>query len=57
LFSDVSISNKEQNKIEKMFSLDATHKMKPYIVLCDNNGNEIVRTSAWDNQFKSKDFQ
>lgn len=57
LLSDVAISDKEQSKIEKMFSLDATHKMKPYIVLCDNNGNEIARTSAWDNQFKSKDFQ
>ncbi|MCT3039475.1 hypothetical protein EFS27_09600 [Leuconostoc mesenteroides] len=57
LFSEVAESTKEQNKIEKMFDLDTAHKMKPYVVLCDNNGNEIARTSAWDNQFKPKDFQ
>lgn len=53
----LSDSVEEQEKIEKDFTLDQAHYMKPFIVAVDNNGTEIARTSVWDNKFKAKDFR
>lgn len=50
-------SVEEQEKIEKDFTLDQAHYMKPFIVAVDNNGTEIARTGVWDNKFKAKDFR
>lgn len=53
----LSDSVEEQEKIEKDFTLDQAHYMKPFIVAVDNNGTEIARTGVWDNKFKAKDFR
>ena len=53
----LSDSVEEQEKIEKNFTLDQAHYMKPFIVAVDNNGTEIARTGVWDNKFKAKDFR
>lgn len=53
----LSDSVEEQEKIEKDFTLDQAHYMKPFIVAVDNNGTEIARTGVWDNKFKVKDFR
>lgn len=53
----LSSSTEEQEKIEKDFTLDQAHYMKPFIVAVDNNGTEIARTGVWDNKFKAKDFR
>lgn len=53
----LSDSVEEQEKIEKDFTLDQAHYMKPFIMAVDNNGTEIARTGVWDNKFKAKDFR
>lgn len=53
----LSDSVEEQEKIEKDFTLDQAHYMKPFIVAVDNNGTEIARTGVWNNKFKAKDFR
>lgn len=53
----LSDSVEEQEKIEKDFTLDQAHYMKPFIVAVDNNGTEIARTGVWDNKCKAKDFR
>lgn len=57
LTSEVANNNKEQDLITKSFNLDASHKMKQFIVLSDPNGGQLAQTSAWNNQFKDKDFE
>lgn len=57
LTSEVANNNKEQDLITKSFNLDASHKMKPFIVLSDPNGGQLAQTSAWNKQFKDKDFE